>query len=82
VLLERGGGDPGGIAAELGFESLSSGSLAATVADIVAPTRRVGRFVEGDKKMTGFFVGAVMKATGGNANGKAVTAELARLAAP
>jgi len=31
----------------------------------------VGRFVEGDKKMTGFFVGAVMKATGGNANGKA-----------
>jgi Asp-tRNA(Asn)/Glu-tRNA(Gln) amidotransferase B subunit len=32
--------------------------------------------------MTGFFVGAVMKATGGNANGKAVTAELARLAAP
>ncbi len=83
VLLERGGGDPGGIAAELGFESLSSGSLAATVADIVAAhPDEWARFVEGDKKMTGFFVGAVMKATGGNANGKAVTAELARLAAP
>ena len=37
------------------------------------------RFVGGDDKLTGFFTGQVMKATGGKANGKAVAAELARL---
>ena len=34
------------------------------------------RFCEGDAKITGFFVGQVMKATKGQADGKAVTALL------
>jgi aspartyl-tRNA(Asn)/glutamyl-tRNA(Gln) amidotransferase subunit B len=34
------------------------------------------RFCDGDVKVTGFFVGQVMKATGGKADGKAVTALL------
>jgi len=35
------------------------------------------RFCEGDGKITGFFVGQVMQATRGQADGKAVTALLA-----
>ena len=31
------------------------------------------RFCEGDAKLTGFFVGQIMKATRGRADGKAVT---------
>ena len=34
------------------------------------------RYKDGDGKVTGFFVGQVMKATGGKADGKAVTAAL------
>jgi Asp-tRNA(Asn)/Glu-tRNA(Gln) amidotransferase B subunit len=34
------------------------------------------RYKSGDQKVTGFFVGQVMKATGGQANGKEVTALL------
>ena len=34
------------------------------------------RFCEGDAKITGFFVGQVMKATQGKADGKVVTALL------
>jgi len=34
------------------------------------------RFAGGDPKLTGFFVGKVMAATGGRADGRAVTAAL------
>jgi aspartyl-tRNA(Asn)/glutamyl-tRNA(Gln) amidotransferase subunit B len=34
------------------------------------------RFCEGDRKITGFFVGKVMKATQGKADGKVVTSLL------
>jgi aspartyl-tRNA(Asn)/glutamyl-tRNA(Gln) amidotransferase subunit B len=35
------------------------------------------RYCEGDQKVTGFFVGQIMKATQGKADGKAVNAALA-----
>ena len=56
----------------------------AAVAEVVAAhPDEWDRYRDGDepdrKKLTGFFVGQVMKATQGQADGKAVTAELARL---
>ncbi len=79
-LLAAGGGDPAAIAAAKGFEALSDDSLAATVAEVVAAhPDEWARFEDGEAKLAGFFTGKVMKATGGQANGKAVAAELARL---
>jgi aspartyl-tRNA(Asn)/glutamyl-tRNA(Gln) amidotransferase subunit B len=79
ALLERGGGDPAGIAKEMGFEAMGSDTLAAVLDDIVAANGdEWSRFLEGDDKLTGFFTGEVMKATKGKANGKEVAAELRR----
>jgi aspartyl-tRNA(Asn)/glutamyl-tRNA(Gln) amidotransferase subunit B len=83
-LLAAGGGDPATIAASKGFEAMSEDSLASTVADIVAAhPEEWARFDAGDekeqKKLAGFFTGKVMQATKGQANGKAVAAELQRL---
>ena len=79
-LFARGGGDPAAIARDKGFEAMSEDSLAATVAEAVdAHPDEWSRFAEGDDKLAGFFTGLVMKATQGQANGKAVAAELARL---
>jgi aspartyl-tRNA(Asn)/glutamyl-tRNA(Gln) amidotransferase subunit B len=79
-LLANGGGDPAAIAAAKGFESLAEESLAQIIAGIVAAhPAEWERFVAGDNKLTGFFTGQVMKATKGQANGKAVDAELQRL---
>ena len=79
-LFERGGGDPAAIAREKGFEAMSEDSLAETVAETVAANPdEWSRFCEGDDKLAGFFTGLVMKATKGQANGKAVAAELRRL---
>ena len=79
-MLEAGG-RPGGIAAARGFEAMSEDSLAATVAEVVAAhPDEWARYREGGgDKLTGFFTGQVMKATQGQADGKAVAAELARL---
>jgi aspartyl-tRNA(Asn)/glutamyl-tRNA(Gln) amidotransferase subunit B len=80
TLLERGGGDPAVVAKEMGFEALGAETLAVVVAGVVADhPEEWGRYVEGDDKLTGFFTGAVMKATSGRANGKEVAAELRRL---
>jgi aspartyl-tRNA(Asn)/glutamyl-tRNA(Gln) amidotransferase subunit B len=83
VLLERGEGDPAALAKEMGFEALSSGTLGAVIDEIIAAhPDEWARFVGGDdveaKKLTGFFTGAVMKATAGKANGKEIAAELQR----
>jgi aspartyl-tRNA(Asn)/glutamyl-tRNA(Gln) amidotransferase subunit B len=79
-LLEAGGGDPASIAARLGFEAMSEDSLASTVGDVVsAHPDEWGRYREGEDKLAQFFIGQVMKATKGQANGKAVVAELQRL---
>jgi aspartyl-tRNA(Asn)/glutamyl-tRNA(Gln) amidotransferase subunit B len=79
VLLERGGGDPAVLAAEMGFEALGSDTLGAVLDEVIAAhADEWARFVEGDDKLMGFFTGAVMKATSGKANGKEVAAELRR----
>ena len=76
ALLESGG-DPRAIAASKGFERLSSDVLSATVDQLVAAyPEEWARFVEGDDKLAQFFVGHVMKATRGQADGKAVIAAL------
>jgi len=79
-LLAAGGGDPAAIASRRGFEALPEGSLAAAVRQVVDDhPDEWARYVGGDDRLTGFFTGQVMKATGGKANGKAVAAELSRL---
>ncbi|MGH9164405.1 MAG: Asp-tRNA(Asn)/Glu-tRNA(Gln) amidotransferase subunit GatB [Acidimicrobiales bacterium] len=85
VLAEvlAGGGDPEAIARARGFEAMDAGALAAAVDQVVeANPDQWRRFVDGDPKVAGFFVGQVMKATRGQADGKAVTALLHERAAP
>lgn len=75
-LLENGG-DPIAIAKAKGFEQLSSDSLGATVANLIEENPdEWTRYREGDEKLAQFFIGQVMKLTKGQANGKAVIAEL------
>jgi aspartyl-tRNA(Asn)/glutamyl-tRNA(Gln) amidotransferase subunit B len=76
-LLERGGGDPTTLAAERGFEALDTSVLDGLVdAAIAAQPDAWAKFVAGEAKAMGALVGAVMKASGGKADGKAVTAAL------
>jgi aspartyl-tRNA(Asn)/glutamyl-tRNA(Gln) amidotransferase subunit B len=79
VLLEllAGGVDPRAIAADKGFEQLSADSLGSTVASLIeAHQGEWQRYRDGDEKLAQFFIGQVMKVTKGQANGKAVIAEL------
>lgn len=79
VLAEMvsSGADPESIAATHGFEAMESSELEGIVDDLIeANPDEWQRFCEGDAKVTGFFVGQVMKATRGQADGKAVTAML------
>jgi aspartyl-tRNA(Asn)/glutamyl-tRNA(Gln) amidotransferase subunit B len=72
--LVAAGGDPAEIAAAKGFEAMDDGALAAIVDELIAANPEpFQRFKEGDAKVTGFFVGQVMKATQGKADGKVVT---------
>lgn len=69
--------DPAAIAAELGFEAMDNSELEGIVdALIAASPDEWQRFCDGDPKITGFFVGQVMRQTKGKADGKAVTAIL------
>jgi aspartyl-tRNA(Asn)/glutamyl-tRNA(Gln) amidotransferase subunit B len=75
------GDDPAAIAKAKGFEAMGADALGAAVDEaIAAHPDEWSRFVDGDDKargkLTGFFVGQVMKATRGQADGKAVTALL------
>ncbi len=74
-------GDPAAVAAAKGFQTMDTGSLdAALDAALAANAEEWERFKAGDAKergkLTGFFVGQVMKSTKGQADGKAVTAAL------
>ncbi len=81
-LLAAGGGDPADIAAAKGFEAMEAGALEQVVDGIIAANPDAWeRLKGGDGKVTGFFVGEVMKATKGKANGKEVTALLRERAA-
>jgi aspartyl-tRNA(Asn)/glutamyl-tRNA(Gln) amidotransferase subunit B len=77
-LLEADGeGDPVAIAKANGFEAMDTRALEAAVdAAIAAQPEAWAKYLAGDPKVAGSFVGAVMKATKGQADGKAVTALL------
>ena len=79
VLVEMldGGGDPEAIARERGFEAMEAGALTTVLDDAIAGhPDEWERLRGGDQKLMGFFVGLVMKATRGQADGKAVSALL------
>jgi aspartyl-tRNA(Asn)/glutamyl-tRNA(Gln) amidotransferase subunit B len=72
--LVTSGGDPAAIAAAKGFEAMDDSELAGIVDRLIAENPDpFERFKQGDGKVTGFFVGQVMKATQGKADGKVVT---------
>jgi aspartyl-tRNA(Asn)/glutamyl-tRNA(Gln) amidotransferase subunit B len=72
--LVTNGGDPAAIAADMGFEAMDDSAIATLVDELIAANPEpFERFKEGDGKVTGFFVGQVMKATQGKADGKVVT---------
>ena len=65
------------IAAAHGFEAMDTSELDGLVDGLIAEhPDEWQRFCDGDGKITGFFVGKVMKATQGKADGKVVTSLL------
>ncbi|HKA05500.1 MAG TPA: Asp-tRNA(Asn)/Glu-tRNA(Gln) amidotransferase subunit GatB [Acidimicrobiales bacterium] len=77
VVAAGGDADPAAIAAAKGFEAMDTGVLEAAVdAAIAADQTAWEKYVAGDDKVAGAFVGPVMKATKGKADGKAVNALL------
>ncbi|HZQ59297.1 MAG TPA: Asp-tRNA(Asn)/Glu-tRNA(Gln) amidotransferase subunit GatB [Acidimicrobiales bacterium] len=79
VLAEviASGGDPQAIADAHGYAPADSGLVEAAVDTAIADDEAAwARYVGGEDKVAGLFVGKVMKATGGKADGKAVTALL------
>ena len=81
-IVANGGGDAEAIAAARGFEAMDAGELEAMVdAAIAAQPEAWNKYCAGETKAVGALVGAVMKASKGQADGKAVTALLERRAA-
>jgi aspartyl-tRNA(Asn)/glutamyl-tRNA(Gln) amidotransferase subunit B len=79
VLAEvvASGDDPAAIAKAKGYEAMGADELAAAVDEVIAAKPdQWARFAEGEGKLMAFFVGEVMRATKGQADGKAVTALL------
>ncbi|MEZ5238843.1 MAG: hypothetical protein R2716_07795 [Microthrixaceae bacterium] len=65
---------PRTVAARHGFEAMDTSELEAILDGLVADhPEEWQRFCDGDSKVAGFFVGQVMKATRGQADGKVVT---------
>ncbi|MHB1533717.1 MAG: Asp-tRNA(Asn)/Glu-tRNA(Gln) amidotransferase subunit GatB [Acidimicrobiales bacterium] len=78
ALLESGG-DPGEIAADMGFEAMGADDLAAVIDGVVAAhPSEWSRYAAGEDKLVGFFVGKIKAATDGNADLRAATAVLRR----
>ena len=76
-LVAGGGGDPAAIAAAKGFEAMDAAALEALVDDAIAANPAAwDKFRGGEDKALGALVGAVMKASNGQADGGAVTALL------
>ena len=74
AVLVESGGSPKDAAQALGFEAMDTGELESLVDRLIAEhPDEWSRFCDGDAKLTGFFVGQVMRATQGRADGKAVT---------
>jgi aspartyl-tRNA(Asn)/glutamyl-tRNA(Gln) amidotransferase subunit B len=75
-LVERGG-DADEIVARLGFEAIADNAVDAAIDDVIAANQAEwARFVAGEDKLQGLFVGKVKVATGGRADLKAVAASL------
>jgi len=75
VLAEliESGGDPEAIAKAKGFEAMDDSALESLIDQLIADNPDAfEKLKAGDKKVVGFFTGAVMKATQGKANGGAV----------
>jgi aspartyl-tRNA(Asn)/glutamyl-tRNA(Gln) amidotransferase subunit B len=70
--------DPGAIAEERGLKQVSdTGALEAAIAEVIAANAdKVADYRAGKDKLFGFFVGQVMKASGGKANPAVVNALL------
>ncbi|MEM1332598.1 MAG: Asp-tRNA(Asn)/Glu-tRNA(Gln) amidotransferase subunit GatB [Actinomycetota bacterium] len=76
-LVEQGGGDAEAIAAAKGFEAMDTSELEAMVDQAIADNADAwAKFCAGEGKAMGALVGAVMKASKGQADGKAVSALL------
>jgi aspartyl-tRNA(Asn)/glutamyl-tRNA(Gln) amidotransferase subunit B len=76
-IVANSGGDAETIAAAKGFEAMDSSELESMVDDAIAAQPDAWtKFCAGEDKAVGALVGAVMKASKGQADGKAVTALL------
>jgi aspartyl-tRNA(Asn)/glutamyl-tRNA(Gln) amidotransferase subunit B len=77
IVASGGDADPAVIAAAKGFEAMDTSALEGAVdAAVAANGAAWKKYVGGDDKVAGALVGAVMRATKGKADGKAVTALL------
>ncbi len=73
VELVANGGAPGEIAEHLGLETIDADAIEKMVLELIGQhPNEWGRYRDGDKKVQGFFVGQIMKATSGQADGKIV----------
>jgi len=76
-LVANGGGDAEAIAKANGFEAMDSSALEAIVDEAIAAQPDAwAKYCGGEEKAMGALVGAIMKASKGKADGKAVTALL------
>ena len=76
-IVANRGGDAEKIAAAKGFEAMDTGALEAMVDEVIAAQADAwAKFCAGEEKAMGALVGAIMKASKGKADGKAVTALL------
>ena len=76
-LTAHGGGDPEAIARAKGFEAMDTSELENAIdAAIAADPAAWEKYCAGEEKAAGAIVGRIMKATRGQADGKAVTAIL------
>ncbi len=73
--LAKSGGEPGAIVKALGLEQSNDHSaLEATIDQVIAAhPDELGRYREGNKKLMGFFMGQIMKASQGKADPKALS---------
>jgi aspartyl-tRNA(Asn)/glutamyl-tRNA(Gln) amidotransferase subunit B len=76
-IVANGGGDAVAIAAAKGFEAMDNSALEAIVDHVIAEQAEAwSKYCSGEQKAMGALVGAIMKASQGKADGKAVTALL------
>jgi aspartyl-tRNA(Asn)/glutamyl-tRNA(Gln) amidotransferase subunit B len=75
--LLASGGDPDQVAARLGFEAMAADDLAAVVDQVIAAhPAEWERYVAGEDKLTGFFIGHIKAATEGKADLKVASSLL------